>query len=140
MPTIKQIKAKVIKQGGMFAASPGKIYKILMDSKLHGKVTGDVAKISKKVGGAFSVFSGYAKGKNLVLVNGKKIVQSWRASNWPKGAVSEITFVLKKAKGGTKLMFTHKNVPAKFYKSISSGWKQYYWQPLKKFLEKSHKA
>jgi activator of HSP90 ATPase len=121
----------------MFNASPERIYKILMDSKLHSKVTGGAAKISRKVGGAFSVFGGYATGKNLVLQKGKKIVQSWRTTEWPKDSISEVTFLLKKAKNGTKLMFIQKNVPAKFYKTISEGWKEYYWQPLKEFLEKS---
>lgn len=130
------MKTKTIKQGGMFAASPQRIYKILMDSKLHSKVTGDAAKISKKVGGKFSAFSGYATGKNLVLQSGKKIVQTWRASDWPKGATSKITFLFKKAKNGTKLMFTNQGVPEKFAKSIASGWKTYYWQPLNKMLEK----
>jgi activator of HSP90 ATPase len=136
MATSNGVKAKTIKQGAMFPAAPKQIYKILMDSKLHSKFTGDIAKISKKVGGKFSSFSGYATGKNLILRPGKKIVQTWRASDWPKGATSEITFLLKKAKNGTKLMFTHKGVPAKFAKNIAGGWKTYYWRPLKKILEK----
>jgi activator of HSP90 ATPase len=131
------MKTKTIKQGGMFAASPQQVYKILMDSKLHSKFTGDVAKISKKVGGKFSAFSGYITGKNLVLRPGKKIVQAWTTTEWPKGHMSEITFLLKPAgKNGTKLMFTHKGVPANDYKDKISGWKKFYWQPLKKFLEK----
>src|SRR5258708_17527828 len=112
------IKTKTIKQGAMFAASPMQIYKILMDSKLHTKLTGDVAKISKKVGGKFSAFSGYATGKNLILIPGKKIVQTWQASDWPKGVTSEITFLFKSAKGGTKLMFTHKSLPLDPVKNI----------------------
>jgi activator of HSP90 ATPase len=148
------MKTKTIKQGGMFPASPERIYKILMDSKLHSKFTGDVAKISKKVGGKFSAFSGYITGKNLVLQPGKKIVQAWRGSEWPKGHMSEVTYLLKPAKspkghlgesafggkGGTKLMFTHKGVPANDYKDKVKGWKKYYWEPLKKMLEKSRKA
>ena len=130
------MKTKTIKQGVMFLAKPEDIYKALMESKSHSEFTGDVAKISKKVGGKFSAFGGYAMGKNLALVPGKKIVQSWRASDWDKGDISEITFLLKPAPKGTKLMFTHKNVPAKFAKSIASGWKEYYWEPLRKFLEK----
>ena len=130
------MKTKTVKQEVNFSAAPEKIYKILMDSKLHGQVTGDVAKISKKVGGVFSAFSGYATGKNLVLENGKKIVQSWRAQDWPKEAMSQVTFLLKKVKNGTKLVMTHKDVPAEFAKDITSGWKEYYWQPLKKYLEK----
>ena len=130
------MKTKTIKQGAMFAASPMRVYKALMDSKQHSKFTGDVAKISKRVGGKFSAFSGYIIGTNLVLQPGKKIVQAWRSSDWPKGHMSEVIFLLKKAPKGTKLMFTHKSVPANDVKDKTSGWKDYYWQPLKKFLEK----
>lgn len=130
------MKTKNIKQGAMFLVSPARVYKALMDSKQHSKFTGDVAKISKKVGGKFSAFSGYIMGTNLKLEPGKKIVQSWWAKGWPKGHKSEITIVLKKAAKGTKLMFTHKGVPAKDVKDKIDGWKKYYWQPLKKFLEK----
>ena len=128
--------AKTIKQDTTLPAMPGVVYKYFLDSKLHSKFTGDVAKMSKKVGGKFSSFSGYATGKNLALVKGKKIVQSWRAQDWPKGAVSEVTFLFKKAKNGTKVLMTHKNVPAEFVKDITDGWKTYYWEPLKKILKK----
>ena len=131
------MKMKTIKQGAKFASSPETVYKYLMDSKLHTKFTGDVAKISKKVGGKFSAFSGYITGKNLVLQPGKKIVQAWTTTEWPKWHMSEVTYLLKKAKGGTKLMFTHKNVPAYDYKDKTSGWKKYYWEPLKKILSKN---
>ena len=130
------MKIKIIKQGAMLPASPAVVYQYLLDSKLHSKFTGDVATISKKVGGKFSTFSGYATGKNLVLVPGKKIVQTWRAADWPKGAESEITFLLKPTKGGTKLMFTHKGVPEGFVEDVTSGWKEYYWEPLKEILGK----
>ena len=136
METSQKAKTKIIKQGAMFAATPERIYEILMDSKLHSKFTGDVAKMSKKVGGKFSGFSGYITGKNLILERGKKIVQAWRSSEWPRGYMSEVTYLLKPAKGGTKLMFTHKGVPANDYKDKVSGWKEFYWKPLKKFLEK----
>ena len=129
------MKTKTIKQGAMLPASPETVYKYFLDTKLHTKFTGDVAKISKKVGGSFSTFSGYAKGKNVELVPGKKIVQTWRASDWPKEAVSEVTFLLKATKGGTKLMMSHKNVPLEFVKDITEGWKTYYWEPLKKILK-----
>ena len=120
----------------MILASPKAVYKALMDSKLHAKFTGAPAKISKQVGGSFSAHGGYIKGKNLVLIPGKKIAQSWHASDWPKGHMSEIVYLLKKTKHGAKLIFTHKGVPIEHAKSIASGWKIYYWHPLKLMLEK----
>lgn len=130
----KSFKQKVIFKG----ATPKEVYDALMDSKKHARFTDGAAKISKKIGGDFSVFDGYAVGKNLVLIEGKKIVQSWRANEegWDQEHYSEITFDLKKVKGGTELTFTHKNVPDEKVNSIKQGWKDYYWHPLKKMLEK----
>jgi len=119
-------------------ATPADVYKALMDSKKHAQFTGGIAKISKKIGGEFSVFDGYALGKNLELIEGKKIIQSWRANEegWDSDHFSEITFDLKKVKGGTELNFTHKNVPEQNAESIKQGWKDFYWEPMKEMLAK----
>ncbi len=38
-------------------------------------------------------------------------------------------------KDGTELEFTHENVPEEFEKEIEKGWEDYYWKPLKKYLQ-----
>jgi len=72
------------------------------------------------------------EGKHLKLTKDKKIVQTWRANGWPKGKYSKATFALSRAAGGTKITFTQTGVPSEAYKEISSGWKAYYWKPLRK--------
>ena len=129
------MKTKTIKQTVNFSANPQDIYKMLMDSKLHAKFTGDVAKIGTKVGQKFSAYIGYITGINLELKPGKKIVQSWRGSDWPEGIFSKATFTLAKTLTGTKLTFTQTGVPLSQYKNIKQGWVDYYWQPMKEFLE-----
>jgi len=114
--------------------SPHEVYEILMDSKKHSKLTGDKAKISREVGGKFSTFGDYAGGVNLELIPDKKIVQSWRASDWPEDHFSKITFILKSAKGGTKLTFTQTGTPDEYFDSIKQGWEDYYWTPMKEML------
>ena len=106
-----------------------------MSSRQHAKFTGAPASISNKEGGRFSVFGDYATGKNLELVPGKKIVQTWRADNWPEDAESIVTFEMEEMKVGTKLTFTQTGVPASDHESIKQGWIDYYWNPMKKFLE-----
>jgi|SRR3989344_2558280 len=128
------MKTKTIRQVINFKASPNAIYKALMDSKEHAAFTGYSAKISKKVGGKFTASGDYIHGKNLELIPGKKIVQEWYASDWAKGSASKVTFKLTKTKIGTKLVFIHEGVPDKFAKDIASGWKEYYWEPLKEYL------
>ena len=127
--------AKSIKQKISFKVSASTVYDALMDSKKHSAFTGAGAKISRKVGGAFSAFDGYATGKNLKLIEDKKIVQSWHASDWEKDQMSEVTFLLSESKSGCTLTFTHKNVPAKHYSSIKQGWIDFYWKPMKKMFE-----
>lgn len=106
-----------------------------MDSQAHSAFTGDEARISRRVGGRFSAFSGYATGVNVELVPDQKIMQTWRASDWPKGAESTVSFALAKAKGGkTRLTFTQVGVPDSFYDEIAQGWRDNYWEPLRNFL------
>ncbi len=107
-----------------------------MNSKQHSAFTGEKASISTREGGKFSVFGGYASGKNLELKEGKKIVQSWRASDWKDGEDSVVTFEFSKSKTGCKLTFTHKGVPADQADDIKKGWIDYYWTPLKSYVQK----
>ena len=129
------MKTGNIKQSITIKASPKNVYEALMDQKKHAKFTQHPAKISRNVGEKFSAFDGYCGGVNLELVEGKKIVQSWRAKDWPKGALSTATFSLSKVPGGTKLSFTQTDIPEKLVDDMKNGWKEFYWAPLKKMLE-----
>lgn len=131
-----KMETKTIKQTVTFKASPHDVYEALMDSKKHAKFTGDKALISRKVGGKFSAFDGYSEGTNLELVPDIKIVQTWRASDWPEGLYSKVTYSFKEMTGGTRLSFTQTGVPAELYEEIEQGWRDYYWAPMKEMLEK----
>ena len=128
------MRTKTIKLAAEFLASPHNVYETLMDSKKHSQFSGEKAVISRKVGGKFSVFGGWATGKNLELTADKKIVQSWRASDWQENVYSKVTFRLSKTKKGTKLSFIQTGVPSEMVRDITLGWKDYYWKPMKAFL------
>ena len=130
------MKTRTIKQTVFFKVEPHEIYEALMDSRKHSEFTGDKAVISRKEGGKYSACSKYIEGRNLKLVSDKKIVQTWRSSDFDKGYFSTVTFEFAKVKGGTKLKFKHEGVPADQYEEVKNGWIEYYWQPIKKMLEK----
>jgi len=130
------MKTATIKQSATFKASPHEVYEALMDSRKHSKFTDSKANISRRIGGKFTAYDGYIEGVNLELVPDEKIVQSWRGSDWPDGHYSKAIFALKKVEGGTRLTFTQTDVPEDQYESISQGWRDYYWKPMKKMLEK----
>src|SRR3954453_5472107 len=135
IPLVCRVRRKAmrtIKQTALVrGATPADIYRTLMDAKRHGALSGQPAKVSTRVGGKWSVGHDL-EGKHLKLVKDKRIVQTWRANNWPKGVYSKATFAMAKAAGGTKITFTQTGVPAEYYKEISTGWRSYYWGPLKK--------
>jgi activator of HSP90 ATPase len=131
------IKTGSIRQTATFDASPHDVYEMLMDSRKHSRFTGDKAKISREVGGRIMAYDGYVDGVNLELVADKKIVQSWRGSDWPEGHYSKATFSLKKIPGGTLLMFTQSGVPDDQLAPIKEGWKEHYWEKMKALLKKS---
>jgi activator of HSP90 ATPase len=131
------IKTSSFTQQVTLNATPQAIYELLMDSKAHTKLTGAKARISTKDGGTFEVYDGYAFGKNIDLLPGKRIVQTWRAKEdkWPTDHDSIIVFELKAlVKGRTKLVFTHREVPAALANDFKQGWTDFYWTPLKKMF------
>lgn len=128
--------SKTIRQSVTFRASPHDVYEVLMDAKRHSALTGAEVRIERSVGGKFSVYGGEIQGSNLELVPDRKIVQSWRYSDWPEGHYAKATFLLEEVPNGTRLAFTQTGVPEKFYEDIAQGWKDYYWEPMKEMLSK----
>ena len=129
------MKTRTIKQSVTFKAKSRDVYEALMDSRKHAKFSGEQASISRKVGGKFTCYGGYIEGVNLDIRTDKKIVQSWRGSNWPDGHYSKVTFSFAKVKNGTRLTFAQSGVPDQLYKDINQGWRDYYWKKMKATLE-----
>jgi activator of HSP90 ATPase len=125
-----------IKQTIIFKADPHDVYEALMDSEKHTAFSNSPARISRKVGGKFTAYDGYIEGRNEELIPDRKIVQLWRGDDWPPGYYSRVIFELEKDGKHTKLIFTHQNVPLEFYNEIKQGWTDFYWEPMKAFLEK----
>jgi activator of HSP90 ATPase len=77
------------------------------------------ARMSRKVGGKYSVYNGYITGKNLHLVKDKLIVQTWRGQDWEESDLDS-TFILSIEQKGKDvvLQVVHANVPDKQVKSI----------------------
>ena len=129
---------KTIRQTVTLEAPPHTVFEALLDSKKHGVFTGDAATVSRKVGGSFSTFSGYATGKNLRIEKDRVIVQSWRTTDFlEKEPDSKVTFRFSKKGPGTQLTFVHSGVPERLAADLAEGWKEFYWGPLKVYLSRS---
>ena len=118
----------------MLPVTPGEVYDAFIDPKKHSEFTGGKATGKAKVGGKFTAWDGYILGVYLELVPHKKIVQEWMTTDWEKGyPPSRLVFQFAVAAKGMKLTLLHSGIPASQKKLFAQGWKDFYWEPLKKY-------
>jgi uncharacterized protein YndB with AHSA1/START domain len=115
-----------------FSAPPQVVYDTWLDSEGHAAITGSPATASNEVGGDFTVHGGDINGKNLELVPGKLIRQSWRTQQF---ADSELEITLEPEGTGTRLTLKHTNLTGDgtHYKT---GWVEHYFEPMKAYFQK----
>jgi activator of HSP90 ATPase len=128
------MKTKTIRQTVTFKAAPMEVYETIMDSRKHKALSGEKAKISRKIGGQFTAWGSHITGINLVLKPGERIVQAWRATGWPPDYYSVAIFELNKIGTGTRLRFTQIGVPPNRYSGHYRGWIETYWTPMKEIF------
>ena len=116
-------------------AKPKAVYDTWLDSRGHARMTGGgKAKASPKVGAKHTARDGYIMGVNLELVPGKRIVQSWRSSQFTADDKdSKISVTLKPDAGGTKVILLHSGVPDS-HMGYNEGWRESYFEPMKAYF------
>ncbi|MEK6959115.1 MAG: SRPBCC domain-containing protein [archaeon] len=130
------MKFDSLKVSETFPVKAKVIYSAWLDGKKHSEFTGSKATASDKVGGEFTAWDEYAKGKNIVLEPYKRIVQEWRTSEFPKKSESSRLEVLfEEKKESTKVTITQTKIPSGQGKNYRQGWIDYYFAPMKKYFK-----
>ena len=120
-----------------FPVTPERLYTAWLSSKEHTSFTGDKAVVSKTLNRRYTAGNGYISGKNLILEPYNRIMQSWRATDFPDkhpDSFIELTFEPKKT--GTKLTLKHSGIPEGMGKDYKKGWKDFYLEPMKEYFTK----
>jgi activator of HSP90 ATPase len=127
--------AEKIKVSDVIQADAKTLYKAWLDSKEHGAFTGGKADIDPKKGGKFTAWDGYISGKTLELEPFKRIVQSWRTTEFPdESEDSKLEILFEEANNATKMTFIHTDIPDGQGEEYKQGWIDYYFEPMKEYF------
>jgi uncharacterized protein YndB with AHSA1/START domain len=130
-----------------FKASRSRVYTLLTNAHEFQKVvalsgavasgkvkTDNPAQIGREAGAPFSIFGSFVGGRIIEMVPDTRLVEAWRAQDWPPGVYSIVKFELLDQGAGTLLVFDQTGFPASDAAQLVQGWTMNYWQPMAKVL------
>jgi activator of HSP90 ATPase len=125
---------KAIQQTISFTdTTPRELFNIFADPEKHSELLGAKVSISAKEGARFSCFDGNVTGRNLLIVPGRMIVQSWKGNVWEQDDLDSIlVLTFSEIKGGAQIDMVHANTPDQFIEQ----WNEFYWKPMKQMLKR----
>lgn len=111
------------------------IFDAWLSSREHELMTGGESECSDSIGGSFSAWDGYISGRNIAINPGKRIVQSWRTTEFmDSDEDSRITIELSDNSQGCSLKLTHENIPDG-QPDYKQGWHVHYFSPMKEYFQ-----
>lgn len=119
----------------MLPVSAKRLYNAWLDGDEHSAFTGGAAHIDPEIGGAFSAWDGYIEGVTMVLEPYKRIVQTWRATDFPSDALdSRIELLFEAVDEGARLTLRHTDLPEGQSVRYERGWSDYYFTPMREYF------
>jgi uncharacterized protein YndB with AHSA1/START domain len=110
---------------------PERVYAAWLDSTEHGAMIGSTAQVDAKVGGSITAWGDYTTGTILELEPGRRIVQSWRTTDFaPDAPDSRLEIILEPVSEGTRVVLDHLNLPDGSAEEYRAGWVDYYFAPM----------
>src|SRR4051812_7960717 len=123
------------------AAEPARVFSAWMDGREHAAFTGGgEAVVEPWTGGRFIAWDGYIHGILLGVDEGRRIVQTWRTSEFPpESRDSRVVVEFEPARGGTRVVVRHSDLPPSHLKRYEKGWMEHYLKPLARYFAKGAK-
>jgi|SRR3990172_3556963 len=117
-------------------AGPDEVFTAITDANVILKWSGEKGKVDLKIGGKVEMFGGWVKGKVVDYYPGRSLTYTWCPNDWPKEMRNSVVqFKLGPTRLGTKVTLRHSNFPSEQEKgNHKSGWKEYFFDPLRKYL------
>jgi uncharacterized protein YndB with AHSA1/START domain len=115
-------------------AAPERVFAAWLDSEKHSAFTGAKATFDG-VGGTYTAWNGYIQGTTFEAEPHRRIVQSWRTTEFPAEAPpSRLEVLLEATTDGTVITLVHTEIPDGQGAQYEAGWKEHYFAPMKQYF------
>jgi activator of HSP90 ATPase len=115
---------------------PKTLYEAWLDSAEHSAFSNSKVKIEKQVGSTFFAGDGYISGKIELIHMNKRIVQTWRTTDFEEENIdSKLEVLFDNVAKGTKVTLVHTDLPKDSGKKYRKGWRDHYFKPMKEYFE-----
>jgi uncharacterized protein YndB with AHSA1/START domain len=131
------MKKEALRVSTTIPAAPTTLYLAWLSAEQHGAMTSSTAKIDSQVGGKFQACNGYISGKIVVLDLGRRIIMSWRTTDFPRDAADSRVEIHFEALGGsTRLTILHTEIPEGQGEKYRVAWNDNYFVPMRTHFSK----
>ncbi|XP_076047733.1 activator of 90 kDa heat shock protein ATPase homolog 1 isoform X2 [Oratosquilla oratoria] len=115
-----------------FKCTADEFYQAFTQKEMVVAFTRNDVKMEVEKGGKFELFGGNICGQFEELAPGKKIVQKWRFKTWPSGHYSRVVLDINQLEDAVEVKLTQTSVPSNDLDRTREGWKNYYWESMKR--------
>jgi uncharacterized protein YndB with AHSA1/START domain len=131
------MKKEALRVTSTIPVAPTTLYFAWIDSAHHSSMTGQTAKIDPVVGAKYSACDGYVTGKLVILDLGRRIVESWRTTDFPRDAADSRVEVHFETLGqSTRILILHTEIPEGQSEKYKALWNERYIGPMRSYFSK----
>ncbi len=131
------MKKEALRVSTTIPVAPTTLYFAWLNSEQHSAMTGGKAKIEPELGSKFTAWDNYITGKLITLDLGRRIIMSWRTTDFPRDAGdSRVEVHLEALGGSTRLTILHTDIPEGQAERYRSGWNEHYFDPMRHYFSK----
>lgn len=124
-----------ISQTYIIQAPLNQVWKALTDPDMIDEWGGGPATMDEEVGTNFELWGGDIWGKNIEVDAKRHLKQEWFGGEWEQPSI--VSYDLTGNNKETTVVITQEGMPESEKKKLEEGWRDSFFEPIKKFLEKS---